>query len=147
MKPEWADRLERLLAACDRLGAGLAAPRLRGIHRDFYADHVLVDASRLYLLDFDLHCQGDPALDIGNFSGHMIEHSLRTRGVPDALAEPQRELEKQFLALSGDSTADAVSAYTTLALVRHIFLSTQFPERHHTTQALLELCEDHVAKV
>jgi hypothetical protein len=29
-------------------------PARCGIHRDFYADQVIVDGSRLYLLDFDL---------------------------------------------------------------------------------------------
>src|SRR5437773_3836244 len=32
----------------------------------------------VWLLDFDLYCQGDPALDIGNFVGHLTEQSLRT---------------------------------------------------------------------
>ena len=35
----------------------------------------------------------------------------------------------------------AVPTYHTLTLVRHISISTQFPERQHTTEPLLELCE------
>src|SRR5262249_28186884 len=53
-RPAWTARLERLLAACDRLGASVPEPQLRGIHRDFYPAQVLVDGTRLYLLDFDL---------------------------------------------------------------------------------------------
>ena len=39
---------------------------------------------------------------------------------------------------------EAVRAYTTLTLARHIYLSTQFSERTHTTEHLLELCEQRV---
>ncbi|OLE52532.1 MAG: aminoglycoside phosphotransferase, partial [Cyanobacteria bacterium 13_1_40CM_2_61_4] len=63
MKPQWANRLDRVLAACDRLGAATPAPQCKGIHRDFYADQVIVDGARLYLVDFDLYCEGDPGLD------------------------------------------------------------------------------------
>jgi aminoglycoside phosphotransferase (APT) family kinase protein len=147
VKPEWSDRLEQLLAACDRLGATLPPPSPRGIHRDFYADHVMVDGNRLYLLDFDLYCRGDPAVDIGNFVGHLIEQSLRIYGVPSELAQAQEELERQFAALAGVTTVRAVQAYTTFTLVRHIYISTQFAQRRHTTQALLEHCESRLRTV
>src|SRR5207247_2408874 len=35
MQPQWAERLEHLLDACDRLGASTPDPRPCGIHRDF----------------------------------------------------------------------------------------------------------------
>ena len=148
MHPHWAPRLERIQAACDRLGAGVAAPRppvaRRGIHRDFYADHVLVDGRRLYLLDFDLYCEGDPGLDAGNFLGHVTEQSLRTLGDPSALADREEALAERFVDLAGAATRAAVRAYATLTLVRHIFLSTQFPHRQPFTAALLELCEQRL---
>ena len=68
-EPRWAVRLERLFESCTRLAAATPDPVPCGIHRDFYADQVMVDGSRLYLLDFDLYCRGDPGLDIGNFRG------------------------------------------------------------------------------
>jgi thiamine kinase-like enzyme len=70
-EPAWERRIERLLAACDRLGESVPEPRACGVHRDFYADQVLVSGQRLVLLDFDLYCVGDPALDVGNFLGHV----------------------------------------------------------------------------
>lgn len=140
-QPRWARRIERMLDACDRLAAGLPEPDPRGIHRDFYPDQVLVDGSRLYLVDFDLFCEGDPALDIGNFSGHLIEQSLRTSGDPYALACTDTALRERFAELAGDAVQAAVEAYTTLTLVRHIHLSTRFVERHPFTESLLEVCE------
>ncbi len=143
--PGWSQRLEHLLAACDRLGADLPPPVEHGIHRDFYADQVIVDGERLYLLDFDLYCAGDPALDIGNFAGHIIEQRLRLSGDSLALAECEQALVERFVELAGPASRHAVAVYTTLTLVRHIYLSTLFPERRVLTGKLLELCEQRLS--
>jgi hypothetical protein len=142
--PQWAERLERLLDASQRLGAAIPEPTPCGIHRDFYPDQVIVDGRRLHLIDFDLYCEGDPGLDIGNFLGHLTEHGLRTLGDPYALAEPEQALEERFVELSGEASRAAVRAYATLTLVRHISLSTWFPERRPLTGHLLDLCEERL---
>jgi len=138
----WAERIDRLLEACDRLGAATPEPEPCGIHRDFYADQVLVMGSQLYLTDFDLYCEGDPALDIGNFLGHVMEQSLRAFGDPEALADLEGVLEERFVELSGEKVRPAVRSYKTLTLARHIHLSMLFPERRPFTENLLELCEE-----
>lgn len=143
-RPEWWDRIERLLAASDRLGLSTPVSSPVGIHRDFYPDQVLVDGDILYLLDFDLFCAGDSALDIGNFAGHMIEYALRTTGDPEALSDQEQALVERFVNLSGESVRPSIRTYTILTLVRHVYLSTQFPARYHTTAALLELCEERL---
>ena len=140
--PDWNQRLKSVLAACDRLGATLPAPVECGIHRDFYADQVIVDGARLYLLDFDLYCIGDPALDIGNFAGHIIEQSVRLPD--DSLTHFEHALVERFVELTGPASRHAVAVYTTLTLVRHIYLSTLFPERRAFTGRLLELCEQRL---
>jgi hypothetical protein len=145
-RPAWGGRLDRLLGACRRLGSGIPEPAPRGIHRDFYADQVLVDGRRLYLLDFDLYCEGDPGLDVGNFLGHLVEQSLRTLGRPDALGDREKALEERFVELAGEACRVAVRAYATLTLVRHVFLSTQFPDRRPFTESLLELCEERLGR-
>src|SRR5262249_30179884 len=63
LRPTLGPRLERILSACDRLGASVPIPILCGIHRDFYPAQVLVDGAQLWLVDFDLYCRGDPGLD------------------------------------------------------------------------------------
>jgi len=140
-KPKLGRRIGRLLAASDRLGASVPLPKPCGIHRDFYPAQVLVHKRRVFLLDFDLYCRGDAALDPGNFLGHVIELSLRQLGDPYALADCARAMEERFVELAGASTRPAIRAYTTLTLVRHVYLSTQFSERAPWTEALLELCE------
>jgi len=102
-----------------------------------------VNGERLFLLDFDLYCEGDPALDIGNFLGHITEQSLRTLGDAGALADREQAMEERFVALSGAAPA-AVRAYATLTLVRHVYLSTLFPERRPFIQSLIELCEERL---
>ncbi len=143
--PEWSKRLARVFDRCERIASRLPAARPVGIHRDFYPAQILVDGSRCYLLDLDLYCVGDPAVDVGNFIGHMTEHSLRTVGTPDAFFETEKVLRDEYLRLSdGTTTADAVDIYKLLTLVRHIYVSTLFPERHAVTSRLLEYCERQI---
>ncbi len=140
----WERRIGRVLEACDWLGARTREPEPRGIHRDFYADQVIVSGDRVHLIDFDLYCEGDPALDIGNFLGHLTEQSLRTFGEPEALANIEAALEERFVELSGEDVRLAVRAYADLTLARHIHLSRLFPERREFTGDLLELCEERL---
>jgi thiamine kinase-like enzyme len=115
-----------------------------GIHRDFYSAQVLVDEGRLFLIDFDLYCRGDPALDIGNFIGHMTEQSLRELGDARAMAEQENALEERFVTLAGEEYRSRIQAYTTLTLTRHVYLSTQFSERQKFATSLLGLCEERL---
>lgn len=140
-RPELASRISRLMAACERLGASVPEPEPCGIHRDFYPAQVIVDGPRLWLIDFDLFCLGDPGLDAGNFLGHVTEQALRERGDADALAEVEQTLEEKFVELHGEQVRASVRAYATLTVARHIYLSRQFPERERTTMDLLQVCE------
>ena len=142
--PDWAGRLAALMVACEKLGASVPLPKPCGIHRDFYPAQVLVDGARLWLIDFDLYCLGDPGLDAGNFIGHVTEQALRERGDADALVDVERALEDRFVELSGEPVLASVRAYTALTLARHIFLSTRIPERAPLTRRLLELCEERI---
>ena len=144
-KPDWAQRLTRLMDACERLVASVPAPAVCGIHRDFYPAQVMVDGARLWLIDFDLFCLGDPGLDVGNFLGHVTEQALREHGDARALRDVEQALEDRFVKLSGEHTRVAVRAYANLTLARHIFLSTRFPERQHLTETLLQLCEQKLS--
>jgi hypothetical protein len=63
-------------------------------------------------------------------------------GDRNALSDRAAALEERFVELSGAGTRAAVRAYTTLTLVRHIYLSTQFWERSPFTERVLELSEE-----
>ncbi|MFZ9038918.1 MAG: phosphotransferase family protein [Gammaproteobacteria bacterium] len=139
--PLWQRRLLRLMMCARLLAETLRGRALCGIHRDFYADQVIVDRDRLWLLDFDLYCQGDPALDIGNFIGHVSEQSLRNTGLPCSLSEVEKAIEKRYVELAGEEARPAIRAYSLLTLMRHIYISTLHPSRRHTTADLILLCE------
>ncbi len=143
-RPELAARISRLMTACERLGASMPEPKPCGIHRDFYPAQVLVDGSRLWLIDFDLFCLGDPGLDAGNFLGHVTEQALREHGCADALSEVEKAMEEKFVELHGEQVRSSVRAYATLTVARHIYLSRQFPERERTTMDLLRVCENRL---
>lgn len=140
-QPSWKLRLERLKQCAQRIAIPLYGRPYCGIHRDFYADQIIVDRDRLWLLDFDLYCQGDPALDIGNFIGHVTEQSLRVRGHPQSLSEVEQAVERRYTALAGSSELPAIHAYSILSLMRHIFISMQHATRRHTTGELVSICE------
>jgi aminoglycoside phosphotransferase (APT) family kinase protein len=140
-RPGWTARLERLAEACARAAAGLEAGVSALIHRDFYPDQVMIAGDRLHLLDLDLCAVGDPALDVGNFVGHLVEQALRQHGDAGALDEPAAALVDRFAARAGRAAAAAVEVYATLTLARHAWLSTQLPDRQGTTPMLLDLCE------
>ncbi|NUM45477.1 MAG: aminoglycoside phosphotransferase family protein [Anaerolineales bacterium] len=140
-RPEWRARLESVLARCRIQCDPLRTRPTCGVHRDFYPAQILADGGRLWILDFDLYCESDPALDVGNFLGHITEQSLRETGTPDALKQVEETLLEHYLSQARSFSHYAVATYHTLTLVRHISISTQFPERQHTTELLLELCE------
>jgi hypothetical protein len=140
-QPQLAPRILAVLAACERSAQQLAAPLARLIHRDFYPAQILVEPSRVWLLDLDLCSMGDPALDIGNFVAHVEELSLRTFGDAARWKKFEADLIAEYLGRANETTREQIDAWTFLSLARHIWISTQFPERREFTERLLALCE------
>jgi thiamine kinase-like enzyme len=141
-QPRWRSRIQALLRQAEQVAETLPAAAHCGIHRDFYADQVIVNGDRLWLLDFDLYCGGDPTLDIGNFVAHITEQALRCHGNAAALQQVEQALIERYLARAGKPWRHHIEVYTWLTLLRHVQLSTQHLDRLHTTGALIDLCED-----
>lgn len=142
----WRSRILAVLSGCERIAETLVPSSPCGIHRDFYPDQLLAHGERLYLLDLDLYCLGDPALDVGNFIAHMMEYALRTQGDIHAFDAPQRALAAHFLTLSPTIEDTTLQGYITLSLARHIHISTQFADRTHCTRPLIEHCEERLER-
>lgn len=138
--PALAPRLAHLLHDCDVLAAELTGDAT-GIHRDFYADQVIVDGTRLYLIDFDLFCHGHAALDLGNFAGHLAEHALREPAHVAALTAAQDALAAAYVAHAGAAATRPLRIYTALTLARHVYLSATLPGRAHTTGRVLDAAQ------
>jgi thiamine kinase-like enzyme len=145
--PQWQERLERILAECDYFGNHTLELKYCGIHRDFYPDQVIVNNERLYLIDLDLYCQGNPALDIGNFIAHIQEYSLRVFGNSEYLQEVENSLMEGFIQITDDDLRVGIEAYNILTLVRHIYISTLFLDRSFLTESLLNLCEQRFSVI
>ena len=143
----WKKEIEKILDSCYKLSTLITSTNnIKNIHRDFYHDQVIVDNnSRVYLVDLDLFCKGDPALDIGNFTAHLEEYSLRIFGDTKMFSHLCNIFISRFLEFSGN-TSDifSVNAYTLLSLARHIWISNQFSDRNHITPKLISICNSRM---
>ncbi len=156
--PHLQPRIASVHDACLRLAGNLTPTTPTCIHRDFYPDQVLVDGNRLHLLDFDLLCMGDPAIDIGNFIAHLIEHGLRAHHDSAAYAPAYTAFASHYVSLSANlggnpgthlsnnaRMAESIRIHTVLSLARHIQISTRFTERAAYTERILAACEAMLA--
>lgn len=174
--PTWAARIDAVLAGCETLAvrvsqaganesdihSGVQQPScpcrsdsshpITPIHRDFYADQILVDgdrpgSQRLWLVDLDLCCQGSPAVDIGNMIAHITEQSLREFGDAGILRDRESALHDSYLDVCGlpasgrNVLGQEIDLYSMLTLVRHIHISTRIANRRPYTERLIRLCE------
>lgn len=144
LHPQWRRRIEAIMSAAHDLAGQLPNTTPIPIHRDFYPDNVLIGEKGVYLLDLDLYSMGDPALDPGNFIGHVIEESIRLHGDPYKFAPCLQAFEQTYLDLAGEHLKPAIDTYTTLTLARHIQISTLFESRRKFTSDIIELCEQRL---
>ncbi len=140
-RPELGASLAKVhRAVCRRAARDLRQRPTCGTHRDYYHDQILIAADRVTVIDFDLYCSADPALDIGNFIAHLHEHAVRVLGDPGSMATAMSTATNRYCDLAGESHREAIAAYAHLSLARHISLSQEVPGRAHTTDTLIELC-------
>ncbi len=143
--PDAADRLSALSAIARVRLAALPPVPARGLHRDFYFDQVLVDGDRIWLVDLDLYACGDPAIDIGNFLAHLDELALRRHG-DVAVHAPQAEAFLSGYAMVAPLPAvPRIAVLRAASFARHVFLSTRFADRRHTTRDILAQAEAALA--
>lgn len=108
------------------------------IHRDFYFDQVLVSPRQTVLIDFDLCCLGPPALDVGNYIGHLREYAVRFPEARLACQTAEVTFQRAYGNCQPQVNAMETELWANLTLARHIFLSTILPDRAGTTLALVE---------
>lgn len=137
----WNDRVAAVLQGCRERVARTPSSAPVLLHRDFYPDQVLLGEDRVWLVDLDLLCAGDPAIDAGNFIGHLLELGLRRPDHHEHFNQLGCEFRNRYLELAPEVDRRGIDTFTTLTLARHIAISRQFPDRHHTTAALIRLCE------
>lgn len=135
----------KILEYCQLTASNLPSPTsLMVIHRDFYHDQLLVDSNRLYLLDLDLCCNGDPALDIGNFIAHIEEQCIRCFNKRDYAQKQIYHFIEHYQQLAGDDLRQRIKTYTLLSWARHIFISQRISERNQWTEQIIQVCKDKI---
>ncbi|MGQ7843957.1 phosphotransferase [Granulosicoccus sp. 3-233] len=144
-RPDLTDRLMTLRDVAMHAFGSLPETRDRLIHRDFYQDQLLIDGDRIWLLDLDLVSQGDPAIDVGNFLAHIKEFALRRYGCVSALQPLEQAFVQGYAAAGALVDERRICLLESLSLARHLYISTQFADRRHTTDALLDYCEKQLA--
>lgn len=143
-RPSLRARLDAIFEACCRLFSAFEEGDSCCIHRDFYPAQVILSGPLVHLLDFDLCCCGDPALDIGNFLGHITEQSLREHGHAGAYSCFELMLKERYLELTAVELRPRIRAYQTVTVARHLYLCTLKPDRVSTLPLLLDWCEERL---
>lgn len=112
----WLEVRERL----ERCASALPAPHLGLCHRDLHDRQVHAEAGRIALLDFDLLCRADVALDPGNLVAHLSWRSVQ--GLFGADETSVHELRRVFLEGLGRARepgfAERLAFYTASAFLR-----------------------------
>ena len=140
--PNLRSRLEGVTRECRRIADELSERNRTGIHRDFYHDNVLTDGRRLWIIDLDLYACGHPAIDVGNFSAHLIELGIRFPEIAGRLRAASAAFESRYLDLATVPIRPGeLEVCKTLTLARHISISAQMRDRMHATIPLLDLVE------
>jgi len=139
--PHRAPALSTLMQEAARVAQLLGSRPRTGIHRDFYPDQVLLAQQDIYVLDLDLYCLGDAAVDVGNFIAHLQEHDLRCHANPMHSQAVQQAFLSRYVELSGDADCRFASQiYRVLTLARHVYLSLRFAQRAPFSPHILDFC-------
>ncbi len=103
---------------CNRLASQLEQrTQMKGlVHGDFHPANVLVDDSRITLIDLDQMALGDPLVDVGRFLASQRVSSLRVHGNLDGLSHDAGHFLERYLACTGEDES-RVRLFEAAALV------------------------------
>lgn len=143
-RPELQSLISELEPECRRLAGTLPVWRPWPAHRDFHPGNVLIDDGGAWLLDLDLYCLSHPALDAGNYLGHVWEAAVRGQ-----IGSSQAELfESCFLDFVSQGehalVTGEVRIFATLTLARLVAVSRRIEERREFTRDILNAALDRI---
>ena len=131
----------------ESLSASLPKTQITASHRDLHDGQFLVDGHRLHVLDFDLLCQADTALDAGNLVAHMALRDLQRD--PDSSFAASRACGEAFLygleRQCDDGFGLRLSFYQATTFYRLALLYKLRPRWQHLTASLLQLGQRQIA--
>ncbi|TMB01046.1 MAG: aminoglycoside phosphotransferase family protein [Deltaproteobacteria bacterium] len=127
----------------------LPPPRLGLTHGDFHGDNILVDGTRIGLVDLEDCAMGDPADDVGSNWTQLTWHTLRAAARTPIPNLGRRAFLEAYLERTDAETAARVPTYAAM----HSFLygyqclrHPQDPARFDDAEAMLGVCEHVLEK-
>jgi hypothetical protein len=144
LPPGWQDGRESL----ESLSASLPEKQIAASHRDLHDGQFLVDGNRLHLLDFDLLCLADTALDAGNLTAHLVLRDLQHD--PESSFSDAQACSEAFL--SGlerhcdEGFEPRLAFYQATTFYRLALLYTLRPRWQYLAPALIHLGQQQIAK-
>ncbi|MDX1735520.1 MAG: hypothetical protein R3228_14190 [Halioglobus sp.] len=132
--------------ALGKLAGSLPGPCLGAAHRDLHDGQFLVATDGLNLLDFDLLCRADVALDPGNLLAHMFLRDLQ-RDPASALSNARAcgNALLSGLGRQGDTGFEQrVLFYHASTLYRLALVYALRPRWHHLVPSLVHLGEERL---
>ncbi len=143
LAPREARRIHDLGRELDRRLDLLPARRARPVHGDFHGDNVLVDDTRLALIDFEDAGMGEPASDVGSMWAQLTWLSIKAGARATGALAGRDAFLAAYLARADAETADRVPLHAAL----HAFLYAGQCLRHlrrrarqEHAQGLLAVC-------
>jgi hypothetical protein len=106
------------MSGIKELSRGIFCPQPTLIHGSLYLAEFLVGENEMTIVDFDTFCNADPAIDVGNFLGHLRWKGLQLEWSPE---EARRHAQTFLTAYRSDLPPDLtcrIDFYTRLALLR-----------------------------
>lgn len=135
--PELAESLEASLKGILESANDLRCHKPVLVHGDFSPNQVLLGSDGATIVDFDSICNGDPAIDVGNFLAHLKWKELELSWTE----EEARNYGEAFLATYQPhiqpELRTRVGFYYRATLLRLACLLSLRPERHYLTAPLL----------
>jgi len=135
-------------ALCDAIAARVP-PRLQLIHGDFHGDNILVDGTRIGLVDLEDCAMGDPADDVGSNWAQLTWHTLKAgtgTPIPDL---GRRAFLEAYLDRTVAETAARIPAYAAMHCFLYAYQCLRHPrdpDRYADAVAMLDAAERVLAR-
>jgi thiamine kinase-like enzyme len=146
LAPQFAQPIAELRRHCLRVCDSQLESEQVVLHRDFYPDQLLFTDQGVVLLDLDLVCRGPASIDIGNFTGHLVELGIRKYGNPEHFAGVERAFVDSYFRESRVDLRRTAHQCKLLTLARHVYISQSREDRRSSTAGILAHCAELIAQ-
>ena len=109
--------VEEVSTMVETLTAGLESATSSLIHGDLKPDHILLDGSRVALIDFDLIARADPVVDVAHLLGFLGKPQARSRSRGEGPQDVARVFVDEYFTDGPDSGRGRLPLYHALTSI------------------------------